>query len=596
MNGDNFHRYTLTGFAFATVAVIIVLQILRLQVGPERGKLLDQADLYQIEHRIVYPARGQIYDRWGNLLAGNQTVYEVGVDLRTTGKSPETIAYVMKKVLANHQEYSRSSYYDEVFTAASTEPTTSTLYTVVADYVTVEEVAEIKDWAQQYEQLFGNRHDEDRPTLRGLIFRPHLQRIYPEKDLASGIIGFVNREGNGFFGVESFYHPLLAGEPQIVLVSADPNQVQELPNIPDGASLILTVDREIQASMESILDDALKSSGAASGVILVMDPSTGEILAMASTPRIDLNEYWKSTEIYPGKTPFNKGVSADYEPGSVFKVLTMAAALDAGAVTPETTYYDTGTFEIGGYFIHNWNWGAWGEQTMQECMGNSLNCCLAWVATQLGTDRFYAYMQKFGIGRLTGVDLAEEVAGRLKIPGDADWYEVELGTNSYGQGVAVTPIQLATAVSAVANGGKMMQPHILYAYTDNGAQYTMPTRVMGIPISEATAKTLSEMLAGSLEDEASDALVPGYQVAGKTGTADISTPGGYTTDMTNASFVGWGPVDDPHFLVYIWLEKPTTSPWGSVVAAPVFRQVFEQLVVLTNLPPDEVRLQMKNGQ
>jgi cell division protein FtsI/penicillin-binding protein 2 len=155
---------------------------------------------------------------------------------------------------------------------------------------------------------------------------------------------------------------------------------------------------------------------------------------------------------------------------------------------------------------------------------------------------------------------------------------------------------MVMTVGAVANGGKMMQPHILRSYVDQGAQYDMPSQVVGMPISEQTAHTLTNMLAASLEEEASDALVAGYHIAGKTGTADISSPGGYTSSQTNASFVGWGPIDDPHFLVYVWLEKPTSSPWGSIVASPVFRKVFERLVVLTNLPPDDIRKQLVNGQ
>lgn len=234
---------------------------------------------------------------------------------------------------------------------------------------------------------------------------------------------------------------------------------------------------------------------------------------------------------------------------------------------------------------------------MVGCMQHSLNVCLTWVAKQMGTDLFYSYMDKFSVGRLTGVDMDGEVPGHLKVPGDSDWYEVELGTNSFGQGVAVTPLQLASAISAVANHGEMMAPHILYAYVDNGQQYTIPPRVVGRPITPETAHTLSEMLAVSLEGESSVALLPGYRMSGKTGTASIATAtGSYDTELTNASFVGWGPVDDPRFLIYVWLEKPTSSPWGSEVAAPVFQEVAERLVVLMNIPPDDVRLRMLNGQ
>jgi cell division protein FtsI/penicillin-binding protein 2 len=183
----------------------------------------------------------------------------------------------------------------------------------------------------------------------------------------------------------------------------------------------------------------------------------------------------------------------------------------------------------------------------------------------------------------------------LKVPGDTDWYEAELGTNSFGQGVAVTPIQMVMAISAVANGkGEMMMPHVMRSMVRDGFQYTPTPQVVGRPIQAETARHLTSMLAESLESESSDALVEGYRVAGKTGTAEIATPTGYSSNLTNASFVGWGPVNDPRFLVYVWLEKPTSSKWGSVVAAPVFRDMVKQLVVLMDIPPDNVVQDLTN--
>ncbi|MFZ6027106.1 MAG: peptidoglycan D,D-transpeptidase FtsI family protein [Chloroflexota bacterium] len=591
-------RYFIIQLAFATVAVAIVVQMIHLQTSPEAAKLRARGELYAEELHTFYPARGEILDRWGRVLAGNKTVYEVGVDLQTPGRNPETIAFTLSKILSGHPEYNHADYYSQVFTAASTEPTSRTVYTVIADFVTPEEVQEIIKWQKEYEQLYQNAKDGQKvPTLKGLIIRPHLMRTYPEKELASNILGFVNRQGEGFFGIEARYNALLAGEPQTLPMPTDPTKAENLPDIPDGATLVLTIDREIQAMAEKTLDRAVDNSGAQGGTIVIIDPRSGEVMGMASTPRLDLNSYWEYGEVFPGSTPFNRSVSRDYEPGSVFKVLTMAAALDSGVVTPETTFMDTGSFEIGGFFIHNWNWGAWGEQTMTGCMQHSLNVCLTWVATQLGNDNFYRYMQSFGIGRLTGIDLDGEVPGSLKIPGDSNWYEVELGTNSYGQGVAVTPLQLATAISAAANDGEIMAPHVVMAYVDRGQQYTIPPRVLGRPISPETARTLTEMLAISLEEEASNALVEGYRVAGKTGTGSIAGPtGAYDSDLTNTSFVGWGPADDPQFLVYVWLEKPTSSVWGSEVASPVFADVVRQLVVLMDIPPDNIRQQMVNGQ
>jgi cell division protein FtsI/penicillin-binding protein 2 len=189
--------------------------------------------------------------------------------------------------------------------------------------------------------------------------------------------------------------------------------------------------------------------------------------------------------------------------------------------------------------------------------------------------------------------VASEANGRLKIPVDGDWYKVDLGTNSFGQGVAVTPIQMMTSASALANDGKMVYPHVLYGMVSNGLQYNTPSQTLGTPISPQSARITSEMLAIALENGKSVALVDGYRIAGKTGTAQIPGPDGYyDPNDTNASFIGWGPLDDPKFLVYVWLEKPESSGWASYVAAPVFHDVVEKLVVLLNIPPDDVRHQL----
>ncbi|MBI4771745.1 MAG: penicillin-binding protein 2, partial [Chloroflexi bacterium] len=357
------------------------------------------------------------------------------------------------------------------------------------------------------------------------------------------------------------------------------------PEYPNGVDLYLTVDRDIQAEVERALADALRSSGASGGLILVTNPHTGEILAIASTPGYDPNNYAD----YPEEALTNPAISGQYEPGSVFKPLTMAGAIDAGIVTPDTPFMDVGYIEVGGLVIRNWDGGAWGLQTMLGCLQHSLNVCLSQVAVWMGPNLFYNYMNAFGIGRLTNVDLAGEQPGRLKRPGDEDWYDSDLGTNSFGQGVAVTPLQLATALGAIANGGAMMQPHVLKAVVQKSEVHTVQPQVMGRPIRRETAATVNELLVRSLELEASAALVPGYLVAGKTGTAQIPIPGGYDPQGTIASFVGWLPADNPQMLILVKLDRPTTSPWGSVVAAPVFSQLAQRLVVMLEIPPDAMR-------
>jgi cell division protein FtsI/penicillin-binding protein 2 len=231
---------------------------------------------------------------------------------------------------------------------------------------------------------------------------------------------------------------------------------------------------------------------------------------------------------------------------------------------------------------------------MLGCMQHSLNVCLTWVAMQIGNQDFYTYLQKFGIGKKTNIDLAGEVTWPLSVPGDENWWEANLGTNSFGQGVSVTPIQFITAISAIANDGNMMAPHVLKSVIDNDRQYDYTPQIIGNPISKETARTLTDMLAVSLEEEASNALVPNYRVAGKTGTAEIAGPYGYTSNQTNASFVGWGPVADPKFVVFVWLEKPSSSPWGSIVASPVFSEIVQNLVTYMDIPPDGTQVGISN--
>ncbi|MBN2387225.1 MAG: penicillin-binding protein 2 [Anaerolineales bacterium] len=579
MRGQFAGRYLTLAFLLGIFGTGIIFQLVRIQTSPEAQAILVDVGPYTGAWRTYYPARGEIYDRNGNLLAGNQTVYEVGVTLSEID-DPHSIALATSVYLGLD--------YDEVYEQI-TDPPEGIFYIVLTDYITPDRA----DQLIQLQEVLLN--DPSGQSLDGLVFQPHLQRSYPEGSLVSNVVGFVTREGRGYYGIEEKYNNLLAGVPVTVWVPSDPNRAEELPDIPPGATLILTIDREIQAATEDVLDSSIQTYGADSGTIIVMDPQTGEILSMATTPRMDPNHYSDYATIFPGETPYNRAISQAYEPGSVMKIFTMAGALDSGTVTPETTMFDSGVIWVGGWDIHNWDGGAWGYQTMTGCLQHSLNVCLAWVAVEMGNDNFYAYFENFGFGHLTGIDLAGEAPGRLKRPGDGDWYQVDLGTNAFGQGIAATPIQVIAAASAIANQGRMVSPHVLYAMVQNGQQHNMSTQIIGRPISTETARTLTAMLAVSLQSESSLALVPGYSLAGKTGTAQIPTVGGYDLHQTNASFVGWGPVDDPQFLVYIWLERPTASPWASEVAAPVFRQMVERLVVLMNIPPDAIRL-ATNGQ
>ena len=588
-----YNRFIIIAVLCSLIGVGIVIQMVRISHTPFAQDLIARSENYQGVRKTIYPPRGTIYDRKGNILATNQIGYEVGIDLKFVS-DPDSIAFAASTLLDGVD-------YLDVFAMASTEKRAQeNRYYVIASYVSKEKIEEI----EQLKAHYADRREDTRslkPSLSGLVWTPMQQRTYPEGTLAANVLGFYNyfsREtAQGVFGVEESYNRLLTGKPQTVFLPNDPYLVEALPDIDPGASLILTIDREIQKMLEDTLQQALDWSGGEGGTIVVADPKTGEILGMASTPFFDPNQYWKYQETFPGITPYNRAVGTAYEPGSVFKVITMAAAIDSGLAEPDTTYNDaSGVYWVANTWpIYNWNYGAWGVQDMTGCMRHSLNVCLVYVAIDLlGEELFYDYLHAFGFGRSTGIDLAGEANFPMRLPDNNQWMILDLATNSYGQGIAVTPIQMVAAISAIANDGRMMAPHVVRGVVDKGQQFNVTPQAINNPISPETARAITEMLAHSLEEEASVALVEGYRVAGKTGTGEIPTELGYTSNRTNASFVGWGPTDDPQFVVYVWIEKPTISPWGSEVAAPVFSNVVEQLVVLMRIPPDNIRTQIVN--
>ncbi len=579
MKNDPFRRGNVIMIGFMVLALAIVGRMIAIQTSVSAQAIDEIGKQNSYVYKKIQPERGNIYDRWGHLLAGNTEVYEVNVDTRYV-RNADTIANTAASML--------DLDYDKVYfniTGTEENPPANTVF--LKSYVSADTINQIAERKAKYAE---NYKDSSSPSLQGLVWKPYLIRSYPEKSLASNILGFYKfrdlDKGAGFFGVEEKYNDLLSGTEMTVLVPRDPYEAEKLPDAAPGASLVLTIDREIQAMAEKEADKAMADTGAKSATIIIADPETGELLAIANTPRMDLNQYWNADQVYQSALDFDRAISTTYEPGSVFKVITMASALDAGVVTPTTSFLDTGVINVGGVNFNNWDGGAWGPQDMTGCMRHSLNVCLSWVAVQLGPSKFYEYLDRFGIGHRTNVDLSGESLYPLALPGDDNWYLPNLAANSFGQALAVTPMQMIMAISAVANDGKMMPPHVLKAVIDDGRQYNNNPQMVGMPISEKTADTLTLMLEDSLVQESSSALVEGYRVAGKTGTAEIPTEYGYTSSSTNVSFVGWGPVSDPKFIIYIWLEEPQSDIWGSVVAAPVFSEVASKLVVLMNLPPD----------
>ena len=579
MRSDFNKRIALFQILFGILLTGVVIRVMVIQASPEGALFREMGQQSAWSQKVLKPERGRIYDRAGNMLAGNKIVYEVAVTLNQM-QDPQTVAMTLSNILARP--------YDEIFTLLANQAPEQ-VYLVIDQFAS-------KD---QGDQLIALRDDPNNGLdLRGLEVFPRLARSYPNGSLASNVLGFVLMNNDGNYGVEEEYDSQLAGTPITVLIPNDPTLAGDYPNPPKGTDLILTIDRNIQAMVEKLLAQKVAETGAERGTIIVMDPKTGEILAMANTPQLDLNNYNNFMDMYPYASDFNVAVSTQYEPGSVFKVLTMAAALDSGMVSPGTTYMDTGYYTVQGVNIFNWDRGAWGVQDMTGCLQNSLNVCMAMLAEQMGPDTFYGYMRNFGIGHETGVDIAVEAAGAIKDPSNPEdlWIPLDMAVNSFGQGLAVSPMQMLAAASAVANDGKMVTPHVVKAMVSNGVQVNTSVQSPGSPISAETARTLSGMLANAMEGNDSPARLEGYRIAGKTGTASIPGPdGNYDATLTNQSFLGWGPIDDPRFMVYIWFEKPTVDEWASIVVAPVFHDLAQSLVMMMDLPPDAQRLRLLSG-
>ncbi|MBS1250214.1 MAG: Stage V sporulation protein D [Chloroflexi bacterium] len=608
-------RYTFIGFIFALVGILIIGQMIRLQIALEPEDYLSPKTMGEPEQAAS--RRGLIVDRNGKLLAGNVTSYRVTVSVLDLKRMAASYKYADIEEINQIFEVAIDVFEiadEETLELLRSSPYPDRDSIPVAQFTTKEKVERFldhieiirQDWPEPNEDNSEGEDDTEPPLVElvdcqpivGIYCEPRFTRVYPENFLASNVLGFVARSDNrGHLGVESEHDATLRGDDRTVKALWDPYKADQAPYPNHGSSLVLTIDSVLQAEVEDILDSSLAENGSQAGTIIVMDPQTGDIYAMASAPRADVNEYWREEYahiINNVDNVFNYAIKA-YEPGSVSKVLTMAAALDAGVVDPDTVFLDTGSFSIGGITIRNWDGRAWGPQTMIECLEHSLNVCLAWVGSQLGAEQLYTYFQDFGFGQSTGVGLANESPGIVKNYLSSDWHKSELGTNSFGQGIEITPIQMMKAVSAVANGGEMVNPRIVQAVIDHGDYYKAPITSAGYPITQETAQTLTNMLMQSIKGESyKAALVPGYSVAGKTGTGEIFVPGeGYTSNLTNASFIGWGPVDDPHFMIYVWFNKPTSSIWGSLVAAPVFRQVAERVILRLDIPPDNVRLALQ---
>lgn len=529
----------------------------------QHGRLLRLAQAQQASMFSLPALRGRIYDASSNLLAAEATQDLVFAEPRQI-KDPARTANLLAPLLQLNAADLRRNLTD----GATYLPLAARVSDAVSGRIA-------------------------RLRLPGIFLSPQPVRMYPEGSTAAQVVGYVDANGTGQYGLERQYNALLAGKVGLRRILKDTSGARAAigrgPVTPslNGADLRLSINGMIQSAAESQLNAAVKLHRADGGTIIVMDPRTGYILALANSPSYDPNQYARYAD--QGKTSLfmNPAIQAVYEPGSTFKIITMAAGLDTGAITPSTSFYDTGVWTVDGVALHNWNNQANGPETMTQVLQRSANVGASFVASRLTAPRFYRYARRFGIGRLTGVDLPGEVPGTLWQPGDKAWTEVSLYTNSFGQGLDTTPLQMIRAVGAVANGGMLMKPQIVRSITYRGrVVQTHPVR-QGRVISRRTARTLTGMLVRSaIGGEAKLGLVKGYNIAAKTGTANVAGPnGGYIQGDTIASIVGYAPANNPRYIVLVKIDRPRDTPWGSMAAAPVLRNLFQELFMLGRVAP-----------
>lgn len=409
--------------------------------------------------------------------------------------------------------------------------------------------------------------------LKGIYVVETPERFYPFDNLASHILGYVGQDENdlgesGKYGIEKLYDDNLKG----INGKIDGNKIIEPIS---GKDIILTIDPNIQREAERILSSLILDQKAKGGLVIIQEPKSGKILSMAGIPNFNPNNYSK----YDLSVFLNPTISKIYEPGSVLKIITMAIGLETKKITPETTFFDTGSLSLNNKTIRNWDLKAHGKVTMSEIIEGSINTGAAFVQRQVGKNLFLDYLKKFGFDKKTNIDLPNEIRGDLKSLEKNNAPDINFATAAFGQGIAITPIELINAVSTIANGGKLMRPYI---------NNDLKPEVLGEVISDSTSKEVIKMMVNAV-DKAKIAKINGYSIAGKTGTAQVPDlkNGGYKDSYIH-TYVGFAPAYDAKFVILIRIDEPEGAQLAGMTVVPAFRELAQFILNYYNIPPDRV--------
>lgn len=543
------------------------------------------AEVQQSSTVEIPSQRGRILSSDGFPLVANQPAYLFYAYLPYLEDSADTISQKIAPIISTHRQAIASQ---SAMTPEEIDSFELDIYHELMDKLSNLDIAWTplqRNLSQESKQAIDQLH------LAGLDFEQSQIRYYPEASMAAQLTGFVGSDAGGkpqgYFGLEGFYNLELRGKSGYIRQEKDasgkPIVVGRYQDIDsrDGRDIQTYIDRGLQFTVEKHLQDGLEQYGAASGEVIIMDPKTGGIMALASLPGYDPAKFRQ----YDPKLYRLPSITDTYEPGSTFKVLVVAAALEAGAIEPDERCYEdcAQPVQIGKYSIHTWNDEYNPGQTITEILQHSDNVGMIYIARKLGKDTFVDYLRKFGVGQATNIDLEGETTPELR----DRWGDIDLAVSSFGQGLAVTSIQMITAIASLANDGVLMEPHVVQKVISHDRVIDIAPRQVRQVISPDTAAEITKMMVAAVHGgEAQWAVLKDYKIAGKTGTAQIPISGHYDTEKTIASFIGFAPADDPKFVMLVKLREPTTSPWAAETAAPLWMNIAKDVFFHLNIPPN----------
>lgn len=540
---------------FSLLFCVVIVRLFFIQV-------IDRKDIGQyLQTGVIRAARGKIMDRNGNLLVTNQTKYRLFLEPK---KIIDKEGLVLKLA-----------------------------HVLNVDVASIEaKIDDSKDWVSIKTNITKDIKSQLELIKDASIgFEEYPSRYYPEGSSSAHILGFVGKndigEDTGYFGLEGFYEKDLVGMAGLVRSEKDlfgqPIFLGTQEKIPaeNGRNLISTIDISVQNIIKKHLQEGLEQYQAKEGCVIAVEPYSMEIIGLVCLPDFDPEQFYS----YPGESYKNKIISDLYEPGSTFKPLIMAAAIDKKAIKETDLYNEDGPVRIGEYSINTWNNSYEGKISMTRIMEKSSNVGMVYIGEKLGNDGLYDVIKAYGFGETTDVDLQGEIFSPIKPK--TQWYPIDFATATFGQGIAVTPIQMIKAFASLINDGYIMQPHIVKEIQGTKRMQKLQSTYKKQILSRRTDEIMKKMLTSTIENGETKYLKPkGYVIAGKTGTAQVAIAGHYDPSKTIASFIGFAPVNVPKFLMLVIVKEPKTSQWGSETAAPIFFDIAKELIVYYNIVPE----------